>query len=382
MKKSKLKLYLFEVILLVILFVALFVSNNMTKPVLAFILLISMLLMRKVFTRPYKTPLYEKEIMLLLIGFAILYVGSFYLIGILFYTFSEQLIKFSFSSLIQNIFPIIIIIISSEIIRNILITQDGSIKIRNKKINVSKVFTFINMVLIDMIIFRGIYNLETLEGFLGLIGFILCASISCNMFYNYTSKRYGYRGIIAYRLITSLYAYIIPVIPNMYLYFRTFLRMTYPYIMYLIIEYSYVKDKHVIPFRQKRNNAIRISIILVIATLFTMLVSCQFRYGLIVIGSGSMTGTINYGDGAVFESYHNQKIDEGDIIVYKKDKLRLIHRVIKVQKVNGIVRYYTKGDANDYVDADYRTASDIVGVYHFKIKYIGYPTLLINDLFS
>ena len=93
-----------------------------------------------------------------------------------------------------------------------------------------------------------------------------------------------------------------------------------------------------------------------------------------------MTGTINYGDAAVFESNHGQRVNKGDIVIFRKDKLRLIHRVVEVQKVNGQVRYYTKGDANDYMDEDYRTIKDIMGIYHFRIPYIGYPTLWVRDV--
>lgn len=382
MRESKIKLYLFEVILLIILFVALFVSNNMTQPILAFVLFLYMLLVRKSFTKNQKIPLYAREIMILLIGFGILYVGAFYLLGLFFYDFNKQLITFGFKTLIEYIIPTTIIVVSSEVIRNYLITQDGSCIIGKKSIDIAKAITFMNMVFIDMIVFRGVYNASTLNGFLGLTGFILCASISCNLFYNYVSIRYGYKGIIGYRLITSLYAYIIPYIPNMYIYFRSFLRMTYPYLMYLVLEYTYTKEKHAIAFKDKRNNIIHIGIVLTVTALVTMLISCQFRYGIIVVGSGSMTGAINYGDAAVFESYHGQKIEKGDVIVFYKDDLRLIHRVIDIQKVNGSIRYYTKGDANDYTDEGYRTVKDLMGVYHFKISYIGYPTLFINDLFS
>ena len=89
MRESKIKLYLFEVILLIILFVALFVSNNMTQPILAFVLFLYMLLVRKSFTKNQKIPLYAREIMILLIGFGILYVGAFYLLGLFFYDFNK-----------------------------------------------------------------------------------------------------------------------------------------------------------------------------------------------------------------------------------------------------------------------------------------------------
>ena len=382
MKENRIKLYLFDVILLVILFVALLVSNNMTQAILAFILFLFALFVKKGFTRPQKASLYAKEIMYLLIGFGIIYVGLFYLLGLLFYAFSKQIVPFGMKSILENIIPITIIIVSSEFIRNIMLNQEGTIKIGHKKIDIAKFLTFLNMVLIDLIVYRGVYSLGTLNGLLSLIGFIFCASVSCNLFYNYTSKRYGFKGIIAYRLITSLYVYFIPIIPNMYIYFRSFIRMTVPYIMYLVIDYSYVKDKYAVAFKDKRNNIIKIAAILIVTSLVTMLISCQFRYGIIVIGSGSMTGAIDYGDAAVFESYHGQRINIGDVLVFKKDELKIIHRVVEIQKVNGSIRYYTKGDYNDYVDEDYRTSSDLLGVYKFRIRYIGYPTLFVNDLFK
>ena len=34
-----------------------------------------------------------------------------------------------------------------------------------------------------------------------------------------------------------------------------------------------------------------------------MLISCKFKFGVLVIGSGSMTGTINKGDIVLYETY-------------------------------------------------------------------------------
>ena len=281
MKDSKLKLYLFEVILLIILFVALFVSNNMTQPLLALTMFVYMWFVKRIFKSDQKRPLFEKEIMYLLIGFALLYVGIFYLMGLFFYTFSKQIEVFGITSLWKNIIPFAIIIYSSEVVRSIFINQDGSFKIKNRKIDISKFLTFISMVLIDLIIYRSVYSLETLEGVLNLTGFVFCASVACNLFYNYVTKKFGNKGVMGYRFITCLYVYIIPVIPNMYIYFRTFLRMVYPYILYLILEYGYTREKYAVAFKDKRRNMVRIAVILFITALFTMLISCQFRYGLL-----------------------------------------------------------------------------------------------------
>ena len=44
--------------------------------------------------------------------------------------------------------------------------------------------------------------------------------------------------------------------------------------------------------------------------------------------------------------------------------------------------YYTKGDANAKADDGYRVDSDIEGVLNFNVKYIGYPTLWLRDIFK
>ncbi len=38
-----------------------------------------------------------------------------------------------------------------------------------------------------------------------------------------------------------------------------------------------------------------------------MVVSCRFRYGTLVIGTGSMTGTINKGDIIIYERYEKRR---------------------------------------------------------------------------
>ena len=113
-----------------------------------------------------------------------------------------------------------------------------------------------------------------------------------------------------------------------------------------------------------------------------MLISCQFKYGIIVVGSGSMTGTLNKGDAVIFEKYEGQEIEVGQVIIFNYNNIQTIHRVIDIQKVNGEYRYYTKGDANNRNDDNYRTKDDIYALVDLRVKYIGYPTLWVRDMFS
>ena len=75
-------------------------------------------------------------------------------------------------------------------------------------------------------------------------------------------------------------------------------------------------------------------------------------------------------------------IEEGQVIVFKRNQSLIVHRVDEIQIVNGRKRYYTKGDANDGRDADFRYDSDIVGLVNHKIPYIGFPTIFMRNLFE
>ena len=114
---------------------------------------------------------------------------------------------------------------------------------------------------------------------------------------------------------------------------------------------------------------------------FVMLISCQFRFGLLVIATESMTGEYNKGDGIFYEAFEGQPILEDDVLVFEKNGLTVVHRVVDVSCINGENRYTTKGDANDGADAGYITDANVIGIGKAKLPYFGYVTLWMRDLF-
>lgn len=113
-----------------------------------------------------------------------------------------------------------------------------------------------------------------------------------------------------------------------------------------------------------------------------MLISNQFYYGALVIATDSMTGELNRGDVAIFERYEDQLIIEGQVIVFEQNHSMVVHRVADIKIINGNTRYYTKGDANEDLDAGFITDADIVGLVNVKVPYFGYPTLWMRGLFQ
>ncbi len=372
MKPDKIKVYTLEFILLAILSFTLFVSKIYSRIILACLLTVCTVLTSSLLKKRNIVSVYAKKVNIMITFFAIIYLAGFYLMG-LHFGYYRPAITFGYTTLIEHIIPIAIIILSSEMLRNILLAQNTKL---------TKPITYILMVIIDLLIYANIYSADTYTEIIEVIGFALFASLSCNLLYNYISIRFGVIGNIIFRLITILYAYIIPLIPNVYVFFRSILRMIYPYIMYLVIEYAFSKERKAVAFETKRNKVIANTIVLIIIAIMVMLISCQFKFGILVIGTGSMTGTINVGDAILYEKYDGEKIEVGDVIIFVQKEVQVVHRVVEIKNVNGEKRYITKGDANQDRDEGYIIENDIFGTTKLRIPYIGYPTVWIRDILS
>lgn len=370
--KLNYKKYILELALLIILFFALFVPNIFTRMVVAVFLLAYTIFATKILKNTETLSEKNKRLMFQMFIFGAIYVVAYYIMGIYFGYYINP-VQFSIKTIITFILPLTVIIISSEILRNVFV---------HEKDKISNILVIIDMVLIEVAIYWQVYDLSNLNDFLVVLGLIIFASIACNLLYNYICSRFGYKPIIIYRLITVLYLYIIPVVPDVYTFFRAVLRMVYPYIIYLFLEYMYGKNKIIDTYKSRTIRNVNVVIIIIIAILTTMLISCKFHVGILAIGSGSMARTINKGDAVVFVKYTDQEISKGDVIVFKKNNITIVHRVTNVITNNGEKQYYTKGDNNESEDMGYTVDSDIVGISKFKIKYIGYPSLWLSDIFN
>ena len=216
-----------------------------------------------------------------------------------------------------------------------------------------------------------------------LVGLNLIPAITSNVLYQHVNKKYGIYSVVVFRLIITLFVYLMPIVPSTPDALYAFYKFVYPLAIYLFVTALF--DKKVKLAKEKQSKVawtISSVVMVTIMVLTIMLISNQFKYGILVVGSESMSGEINKGDAIIFERYDDQIIKEGQVIVFKKADSTVIHRVVDITNVNGQVRYYTKGDANESLDSGYILSNQIIGITNFKISYIGYPTIWINDIFT
>lgn len=373
MNSDRLRLYIIEFSLILVLLLALIFNEYITRTIIMTVLLVFMVIAIK-FIKGQKTEtIYKKQMILLVSTIAIIYVAILYMLGIKL-GFYSSVVKFGKWSIINYIIPYVVIIISSEIIRKqILIKQQ-------KKANL---IILIAMILLEIIISTNISSIKTLKDYFTLVSYTIFTAIANNVLYNYIVTKYGnYKAVICYRIITLMYMYIIPITPDIDILFRAIIGIVVPYVTYVLLENLYSKRVQIVAVSEKRKEMIICIILCILVSLLIMVVSCRFRYGTLVIGTGSMTGTINKGDIIIYERYEKEELEIGEIIVFKTENVFVIHRIIDKKSVGEEIRYYTKGDANQQEDKGFRTQKNIVGIVKGKIPYIGKITLLLNDIIN
>ena len=374
MKREDLKFIALEIFITGFFLIILLASKiSFNKMLVAIFLIVYAYITRKLISRPKQLSIYKKEVTKYMITFAIIYIALYYVLGI-YVGFYKSTYTFGFDTLFKYIIPIILIIISSEIIRNEFLMCKSKFSILN---------TLLFSVVIDLVVYVNVYNLFDKEEFLQALGYIFFASIISNILYNYLSNKFGIVPNIAYRIIISIYVYIIPIVPDVYIYFKSVCRMVYPLIIYIVLRSVYEKNKNIEKNTNKSIRFISTTIVIVFMTVLSILISCKFKYGMLVIGSGSMTGTIDKGDAIIYKSSNNIKeAKEGDIILFEVGNKIVIHRAIRVMDINDEIRLYTKGDNNMQQDPGYVTEKEYKGQVVLKIRKIGMPTIWVNDFFK
>lgn len=360
------------VITLTVLLIAMLVPGESTGRLLSAPLLLLLAPLTAILVKKRAVLSIDKSsVLFLCLGFGAVYLLLYYLTG-LYFGFSKNPYLFNPSNFLSFILPITVTIIATEIIRAVAVCQ---------KDKICDAICYASCILAEVLICGNIHYVISFNRFMDLVGLTLIPAVISNLLYHYISRRYGAFPNIVFRLMSTLYLYVIPYVPAMSDSLFALYNMVIPVVIYSFISALYGKKRRYAV--KKRNRAGKILTAAVVALMIgtVMLISNQFRYGIFVIATPSMTGELNVGDAAIFEKYDDQNIVEGQVIVFERDGSMVVHRVVNIEKINGVIRYYTKGDANFDNDEGYVVTSQIVGLVNFKIPYVGYPTLWLRSLF-
>lgn len=124
-------------------------------------------------------------------------------------------------------------------------------------------------------------------------------------------------------------------------------------------------------------NVISTILVVIVVVLALLLVGARFiGLNVYTVLSGSMEPTYHVGSLIYVKDVDTDELKTGDVITYMLDEDTIVtHRIVDVipdETDPSIVRFQTKGDANDSVDGSLVHYKNVIGTPVFSIPKLGY----------
>lgn len=373
LRPSEIKIFLLNSILcLIFLINSLFLGK--LKSYYMIFLLLFFLFFFYIFLGVEKTKYrYKKDILLEVLIYSLIFLGLYYVLGILI-GFSSNKGYYNIYSIFTFIIPTIGTVVLKEILRKNIITKIQD----NKLLVIYSVVMFIFMDLSTALYVQDLTNSASIFKFVALY---LLPAISNNVVMSYLTLKCGYEPCILYMLITKLYVYLVPFVPNPSEYVKSIVELIMPILLWFRLNRFYQRDKDEFLDRDyRKSNYFSYLVTGLIMLIIIYFVSGYFRYFAIVVVSNSMNPVFYRGDIVIVDQKIKKDVPVGQMIAYKKDDTIVLHRIVNIEQKEARKVYYTQGDANDFIDPYDVEEDTIIGIIKLRIPYIGYPTVWLSEL--
>lgn len=370
MTRDRKVLYISVSLLFAALLIPLFLTVSSGRIIAAALLLLALVILPLLNKKRAIPSIYGRDVLLIVSVISVLYLVLIYVIGA-YLGFVKSPVGLKLTNLFSYLLPITLIIVSSELVRAVVLAYDSPLP---------SVLCYLALVLGEVYIHSTLKGIYSFNSFMDFVGIYLFPAIISGFTYQYLSRRYGPMPNIVYRLVTTLYFYIIPWIPNLPDSINAIISLLTPLFAYAFVDMLFERKVRRALKKEGPVGYILAGGAVAVMVAFVMLISCQFRFGALVIATESMTGEINKGDAIIYDTSEDVTVTEGQVIVFNQKGNKVVHRVDGIEVINNETRYYTKGDANEDRDPGYITSGSIEGVVKLKLPGVGYPTLWLRDL--
>lgn len=317
---------------------------------------------------------YLKSVIIVMLIYLIFYCFLGLVIGFVRSPYSIKIIPF-----LKNIWQYIILIFGIEYVRSTLLNA-------NKKNRIIIIFTTI-LFIASSVNFEYLFEVladkeEAFKYIFGTIVPLVFSEILCS----YLVLKGSYKLSFTYKGIKNLMLILLPIFPDLDWFGDGVLGILLPVVLYSVIKYDVLKkDKDVKRSKRKKDNPLTYVPLIIFVVLFAAFMMGLFKYEPVAILSNSMHPTYSRGDVLIIcKPTENElkNLKKDNIIVYIVDSQLVAHRIIDVKEEYGEVVYQTKGDNNNGPDGKLVKQDQIKGIYKFSVKYIGYPSVYLNDFFD
>lgn len=307
-----------------------------------------------------------------------IYLVIYFILG-LFFGYTKSPYSHTILSIFKNIWGFVTIIFFQEYVRESMLPLG-----KKKFIWYVIIIVFFSCAEINFYNFST--NFVNLEKGFQFICTMLVPIFVRNILFTYLSAVGGYGCNLSYRIPIILTNLIMPLFPDLVWFVGAIIDLLVPFVVFLSI--NYIQERKILRDSRKqirKHNPVRQAPFIICLLLFVAFVSGVFTYMPVAIMSNSMSDLIKRGDVVVVQKIKQEEIKKlkiNDIIEYKLDNYSVVHRIIEIKKTSDGLVFTTKGDHNNVKDLKPVTPDQIVSIVRLKIPKIGYPAVLLSELFS
>lgn len=183
---------------------------------------------------------------------------------------------------------------------------------------------------------------------------------------------------IIYRGGLMAFEHISPVLPNANWASQTLLDTLAPVLGFMLVWQIYREETSPTRSYQGKDDTLEWALTSLAAIIIIWFSLGVFSYSPRVILSGSMRPGIQIGDIVIIKKIEGRQAQLGDIIMFPMGNMKVTHRVIKIQPINGKKYFTTKGDANQEPERDPVLEQNVKGKVVMVVPKLGKLTLLMR----
>lgn len=309
---------------------------------------------------------------------ALAFVVSNFSLGIFVSGFAKNPYDNSLTGIMYNLWMVGSTLLLIELTRSSLI---NATPIKYKTI--MKIIIVIIFSLLSINFFNLQTSLTDLSGIFKFLGTSLIPTVVLNILLTESASKAGPIPGIIYQIIVNLAIWAAPVLPNHDWLIISLIHILIPFLTLLVIEYQIKKRDYFMARSELEMEEPKewIGRFIVITMVLIFFLGVTPIYPINII-SNSMYPAIHIGDVVIVNKITINKIKEGDIIQFSREKHSIVHRVVEISQENGKIKIRTKGDNNYKKDSTIITEKNFMGKIIMIVPKVGLPNYWVKSLMN
>lgn len=317
----------------------------------------------------------QNEKMTLVVSIMSLWIIGYFLTGIV-VTYVQNPLMGSFRSILLSVIAYGVVSIGLEYIRYRIVISSGRRNLNLSGLILALIFTLFQLSPV-LVLFRD----SDLGEMIKVVVAVVIPIVSYNFIQTYLAYTAGFGAMLVYASGWLVMNIFLPITPHYDWYMIGMMSLCLGLLTVLVLDRTRQDRRKPLRYTHHHRRWVNDGIFLLVVVGLVGLMTGVFSYKPLVIMSNSMVPVYSRGDMVFVEQSRSEMdITVGDIIEYRREDRVITHRVVKIADTASGPVYTAKGDNNQSDDPWPITRSQIKGIVKAKIPYIGYPSVVINEL--